>query len=193
MDRLSKDMRLWRWAFEWAKNATCDRARHGCIIARDGLVLAEGYNGSVNGEPHCDEAGHALTEVQPVRLMTKDEGILTIKKNGGYPYVSQGPSEIHCTRIIHAEQNAILNAAIIGVSIENASWYITGVPCWRCSKMIARTNPWKIFMCLDRSPNQEIIKWWYDRIPKQDVVVYPELKDDLVTKGVIDKEWLSWL
>jgi pyrimidine deaminase RibD-like protein len=72
-----------------AKRATCDRGRSGCVIARDHQILATGYVGAPAGLPHCDEAGHQLKQ------MVHEDGSVTK----------------HCVRSVHAEQNAICQAA----------------------------------------------------------------------------------
>lgn len=99
---------------EVAKRATCDRGRSGCIIVKDKRILATGYVGSPFGEPHCDESGHMLRDV------ISPDG--TISK--------------HCIRTIHAEQNAICQAARFGISFEGATLYCTMEPCFVCAKMI---------------------------------------------------------
>ncbi len=76
-----------------AKRATCDRGRSGCVIVRDNQLLVAGYVGAPPGFPHCDELGHLL--------------IKTTHPNGE---VSE-----HCVRTLHAEQNAINNAAKNGM------------------------------------------------------------------------------
>src|SRR3989338_5171968 len=76
-----------------AKRATCDRGRSGCVIARGRQILVTGYVGSPAGLPHCDEVGHQM------KIVTHEDG-----------HQSQ-----HCVRTAHAEQNAILQAAKIGV------------------------------------------------------------------------------
>jgi len=42
--------------------ATCDRLRVGCVLVKDNRMIASGYNGSISGEPHCDDAGHLMIE-----------------------------------------------------------------------------------------------------------------------------------
>jgi len=92
-----------------ATRATCDRKHVGAVIVRDRCILATGYNGSIRGLPHCDEAGHMM-----------EEG--------------------HCVRTIHAEANAIIQAARHGTSIESSGIYITASPCWSCFRMIANAG-----------------------------------------------------
>lgn len=97
-----------------AKRATCDRGRSGCVIAKDKQILATGYVGSPKGMPHCDEIGHQM------KSMTHEDG-----------HVTQ-----HCVRTAHAEQNAIVQAAKVGVAIDGATLYCKMTPCAVCCKMI---------------------------------------------------------
>lgn len=93
---------------------TCDRGRAGCIIVRDKQILVTGYVGSPVGLPHCDEVGHEMHKV------THEDGT----------------ESMHCIRTIHAEQNAIAQAAKIGVSLSGATLYCKMTPCYVCAKML---------------------------------------------------------
>jgi len=97
-----------------AARATCDRGRSGCVIARDKQILVTGYVGSPKGLPHCDEVGHQM------KTMTHEDGSQTQ----------------HCVRTTHAEQNAIVQAAKLGISINGATLYCKMTPCSTCAKMI---------------------------------------------------------
>ena len=97
-----------------AKRATCDRGRSGCVIARDNQILVTGYVGSPQGLPHCDEKGHLL------KKMIHDDGT-----------VSQ-----HCVRTVHAEQNAICQAAKRGISIDGGTVYCKMTPCRTCAMLL---------------------------------------------------------
>lgn len=97
-----------------AKRATCDRGRSGCVIERNNQILATGYVGAPAGLPHCDEGGHQLRKV--------------LHEDGS---ISQ-----HCVRTVHAEQNAICQAAKRGVAIEGATLYCRMTPCRACAMMI---------------------------------------------------------
>jgi dCMP deaminase len=97
-----------------AKRATCDRGRSGCVIARDRQILVTGYVGSPKGLPHCDEVGHLLKKV------THDDGHTTH----------------HCMRTVHAEQNAVCQAARLGISLEGATLYCRMTPCRTCAMLI---------------------------------------------------------
>ena len=93
---------------------TCDRGRSGCVIVRDRRILVTGYVGSPAGLPHCDESGHEMSE-----LVDDD-----------------GRRSEHCIRTIHAEQNAIAQAAQIGTAINDSTIYCKMTPCYTCAKII---------------------------------------------------------
>ncbi len=97
-----------------SKRATCNRGRSGCVIARDNQLLVTGYVGSPVGLPHCDEVGHQMKKV--------------IHENGS---VTE-----HCVRTVHAEQNAICQAAKNGVALDNATLYCRMTPCRVCAMLI---------------------------------------------------------
>ena len=93
---------------------TCDRGRNGAVLVKNKRILTTGYAGAPAGLPHCDEVGHMMAE-------TTD---------------SNGNKSRHCIRTTHAEQNAITQAALHGVSTDGATMYTKLVPCFACAKMI---------------------------------------------------------
>ncbi len=97
-----------------AKRATCDRGRSGCVIAKDKQILATGYVGSPIGMPHCDDVGHLMKKV-----IHDDDSITQ-----------------HCVRTVHAEQNAIAQAAKRGIPIEGSTLYCKMTPCRTCAMLI---------------------------------------------------------
>ncbi len=97
-----------------SKLATCDRGKSGCVIARDRQLIVSGYVGSPSGFAHCDEVGHQIKKV------THENGDVTE----------------HCMRTVHAEQNAICQAARIGVSIAGATVYTRMTPCRTCAMLL---------------------------------------------------------
>ncbi|MDH5266537.1 MAG: cytidine/deoxycytidylate deaminase family protein [Candidatus Bathyarchaeota archaeon] len=101
-----------------SKRATCDRGRSGCVIVKDKRILATGYVGSPARLPHCDEIGHDM------RKVFDDAGNVTQ----------------HCVRTLHGEQNAIIQAAKFGVSIDGATLYCKMVPCRSCAMMIINSG-----------------------------------------------------
>jgi dCMP deaminase len=97
-----------------AKRSTCDRGRSGCVIAKDRQLLVTGYVGSPTGLAHCDEVGHQFKKV-----IHEDESVTQ-----------------HCVRTVHAEQNAICQAARLGVSLEGSTLYCRMPPCRVCAMLI---------------------------------------------------------
>ncbi len=97
-----------------SKRATCDRGRAGCVIVKDRQILVTGYVGSPRGLPHCDDVGHMMKKV--------------VHEDG---HISQ-----HCVRTIHAEQNAISQAARKGISLSDSTIYVRMTPCRTCAMMI---------------------------------------------------------
>jgi dCMP deaminase len=97
-----------------ATRATCNRGRSGCVIVRDKQILVTGYVGSPMGLPHCDDVGHQMKKV--------------VHEDG---HVTQ-----HCVRTVHAEQNAITQAAKLGIAINNATLYCKMTPCRTCAMLI---------------------------------------------------------
>jgi dCMP deaminase len=96
-----------------SSRTTCLRRRVGAVIVKDKRLLSTGYNGAPMGLKHCAEIG-CLREKLGVKSGEKHE----------------------LCRAIHAEQNAIIQAATFGVPLLGASIYITHFPCVLCSKMI---------------------------------------------------------
>ena len=66
-DRVSWETYFMNIAREVATRSTCDRKHVGAVIVRDKTILSTGYNGSIKGLPHCDEAGHEMVEGHCVR------------------------------------------------------------------------------------------------------------------------------
>ena len=147
--RLSKDLWLLDLAFKIAERSTCTREKHGCVIARNGIVVATGYNGSPEGDPHCDEVGCDLAYFIPVKDV--QDASITFEDGSNLPFgMIPGKASKHCVRTIHSEINAIINAALVGSPIDNCDWYITGVPCSSCMGAILRTGPQSAYFCSDR-------------------------------------------
>jgi dCMP deaminase len=107
-----------------AKRSTCLRRNVGAVIVQDRHVMSAGYNGAPRGITHCAERGGCLRE-----------------KLG----VPSGERHELCMAL-HAEQNAIIQAASLGQSIEGATIYITHQPCIICAKMIINAGIKKIIV-----------------------------------------------
>jgi dCMP deaminase len=97
-----------------ARRATCDRGRSGAVIAKNNNILVTGYVGAPAGLPHCDDVGHELK-----RTIHEDGSVTT-----------------HCVRTVHAEQNAICQAAKRGIAIDGGTLYCRMTPCRTCAMLI---------------------------------------------------------
>jgi dCMP deaminase len=121
-----------------AERSTCTRAKVGAVIVRDKNILATGYNGAPAGMPHCLDVGCLV-------------------------YTSRTPTgelEENCFRTIHAEINAIAQAAKNGASIRDADIYITHTPCIHCVKVLINTGIRRIFYERDykRATIEELLR-----------------------------------
>lgn len=96
-----------------AKRSTCLRRAVGAVVVKNHRILATGYNGAPAGIRHCAETG-CLRETMNIASGQRHE----------------------LCRGIHAEQNAIIQAAYHGVPIQGATLYCTNLPCSICTKMI---------------------------------------------------------
>lgn len=104
-----------------ATRSSCLRRHVGAVLVKDTRVIATGYNGAPAGVTHCEVTG-----------------CLRQKLN-----VPSGERHELC-RGLHAEQNAIIQAALYGVSTEGATLYCTTKPCSICTKMIINAKITKI-------------------------------------------------
>jgi dCMP deaminase len=105
-----------------ATRSTCLRRKVGAVIVRDKRILATGYNGAPRGLPHC-----------------LDVGCLREKLN-----IPRGERHELC-RGIHGEQNAIIQAATFGSSIDGGILYTTHFPCSLCVKMVLNASIKRVF------------------------------------------------
>ncbi|MDR3225054.1 MAG: cytidine/deoxycytidylate deaminase family protein [Clostridiales Family XIII bacterium] len=124
MERPSWDAYFMGIAKLTAERSTCLRRKVGAVIVQDKQIVATGYNGAPKGIAHCDEKGGCLRE----KLC-----------------IPSGERHELC-RALHAEQNAIIQAATSGQSIEGATIYITNQPCSICAKMIINAGIRKIIV-----------------------------------------------
>lgn len=121
MERLSWDDYFMDITRLVSKRSTCLRRHVGAVIVRDKRMLATGYNGAPRGIAHCEETG-------------------CLREKLGIP---SGQQQELC-RGIHAEQNAIIQAAVSGVSIEDSQIYSVTQPCVVCAKMIINSGIRKV-------------------------------------------------
>lgn len=104
-----------------ARRSTCLRRDVGAVLVRDRRILATGYNGAPSGLHHCLDAGCLREQLR----------------------IPSGERHELC-RGLHAEQNAIIQAALHGVSVKGAHLYCTNHPCVICVKMIINAGIVKI-------------------------------------------------
>ncbi len=100
------------------KRSTCLRRQVGAVIVKDNRIITTGYNGAPSGLKHCEEIGGCERE----KL-----------------HIPSGQRHELC-RALHAEQNAIIQAALAGVSTKDCTIYVTTQPCVICSKMIINSG-----------------------------------------------------
>lgn len=96
-----------------AKRSTCLRRQVGAVVVKDKHILATGYNGAPSGLRHCAEVGCLRDRLE----------------------VPSGERHELC-RAIHAEQNAIVQAALHGTAVKDGTMYVTHQPCALCAKII---------------------------------------------------------
>jgi dCMP deaminase len=100
-----------------AKRSTCLRRHVGALLVKDKRILATGYNGAPMGLRHCAETG-CLRALQDIPSGERHE----------------------LCRGLHAEQNAIIQAAYHGISIKGSTLYCTNQPCIICTKMLINSG-----------------------------------------------------
>lgn len=113
MERPSNDEYFMSMAKLVATRSTCIRRQVGAVVVKEKRVLSTGYNGAPKGSRHCEELG-CIREILDVPSGTRHE----------------------LCRGVHAEQNAVVQAAYFGVSVKDASIYTTTYPCSMCAKII---------------------------------------------------------
>lgn len=102
---------------------TCDRGRVSCVFVKDKQILVSGYAGSPIGFPHCDEVGHDL------RKSIDEDGNITQ----------------HCVRTVHAEQNALCQAAKRGIALDGATVYVNMTPCRTCAMLLINCGVKRVY------------------------------------------------
>jgi dCMP deaminase len=112
-DRPSYDEYFMEMAHVVSKRSTCLRRNVGALLVKDKHILCTGYNGAPKGLSHCLEVG-CLREQQNIPSGERHE----------------------LCRGLHAEQNAIIQAALFGVSVKGSVLYCTNTPCVVCVKML---------------------------------------------------------
>lgn len=121
-----------------ATRSTCLRNHVGSVIVKNKRILSTGYNGAPSGMEHCLDIG-CVRDLENIPSGTRHE---------------------KC-RAVHSEQNAIIQAAIHGVSIEGATIYCTHQPCILCAKMIINANIKRVIY-RNGYPDEDSLKFLHD-------------------------------
>jgi dCMP deaminase len=111
--RPSWDNYFMKITHEVARRSTCLRRKVGAILVKDKHILTTGYNGAPSGLPHCEEVGCLRQQLN-----------------------TPSGERAELCRALHAEQNAIIQAAVHGVQVPGATLYCTTQPCVLCAKML---------------------------------------------------------
>src|SRR3989339_89143 len=119
------DMYFMKLAFLVAERSTCIRHHVGAVMVRDKRIITTGYNGAPCGTGECLELGCLRNE-----------------RN-----IPSGTQHEIC-RATHAEQNAIIQAGLLGVSIKGSTIYCTHTPCILCAKMLINAKISRFVACI---------------------------------------------
>ena len=128
-DRPSWDEYFMEIADVVAKRSNCVSRKVGAVITVDNQIVSTGYNGAPKGLHHCVDAGGCLRKLNKIESGTRQE----------------------VCRAAHAEQNAIISAAVKGVSIKGGTIYTNTYPCSICTRMIINAEIEKIVYDSDYS------------------------------------------
>jgi len=156
INRPSLDEYFLEIAFVVGKRATCLRNNVGAVIVRDKRILSTGYNGAPSGMEHCLEIG-CIRDLENIPSGTRHE---------------------KC-RAVHAEQNAIIQAAIHGVSIAGATIYCTHQPCILCTKMIINSNIKRVVYATSY-PDTDSLKFFRDAGVEVEHVPFGLMKNETI-------------
>lgn len=124
LKRLSIDEYFMEIASVVAKRSTCLRKQVGAVVVLNKRILSTGYNGAPKHLDHCLDIG----------CLREDNNI----KSGERHELCRG---------VHAEQNAIIQAALHGVSMEGSTIYTTHQPCILCAKMLINSGIKRVVFC----------------------------------------------
>jgi dCMP deaminase len=117
MQRPDNDTYFMRMAELVATRSTCLRRNVGAVIVKEKRILTTGYNGAPKGLKHCEEVGCVRMENN----------------------IESGTRHELC-RGVHAEQNAVIQAAYFGSSIKDSTVYTTNFPCVLCAKILINSG-----------------------------------------------------
>lgn len=134
-----------------AERSTCRRHHVGAIIVRNKRILTTGYNGAPSGTKDCLQLGCLRNK---------------LKIPSGFRH--------EICRAIHAEQNAIIQAGLHGITIKDATIYCTHSPCILCAKMIANAGITRFVMCNEYA-DKSFVKLFKEKDIKYSQIPMPDL------------------
>ncbi len=137
------------------KRATCDRGRSAALLVKENHLLSTGYVGSAAGVAHCSEIGHEFID----SYEKNDEGNIELRQ--------------HCVRTVHAEQNAIFQAAKFGIAVQDATMYSTMFPCYACAKMLVNVGVVHVIAEYDYQ-SSERSKELFDEVEIEYTIIHPD-------------------
>ena len=114
MKRIDKNNYYLDIAESALERSTCLRRKWGAVIVKDDEIISTGYNGAPRGRKNCNDIGTCIREE------------LNVPRGERY----------ELCRSVHAEQNAIISAAVRGVSIKGGTLYLNTYPCSICTRML---------------------------------------------------------
>ena len=124
------DISYLKMAKIWAENSYAIRLKVGCLIVKDGMIISDGFNGTLRGFPNtCEYA------VMPSgnKVYTDDRNYLLELRDKGAALVTKDD-------VVHSEMNALLKCSRHNVSCDGATIYISACPCINCAKHIIQAN-----------------------------------------------------
>ena len=137
-------------AIIWAKQSYCKRRQVGAILAKDGRVVSNGYNGTASGaDNNCEDPGESVKhctrcgckDQDKLNMSDSDEVSSNVCNSCNYTgVVKQVDMLVSKPDVIHAEANTILFAAKNGIATESCTLYVTLSPCIECAKMIIQSG-----------------------------------------------------
>ncbi|KPJ60671.1 MAG: cytidine deaminase [Latescibacteria bacterium DG_63] len=151
-ERLPWDEYFMKIAFLVAERSTCRRHHVGAVVVRNKRILTTGYNGAASGVKDCLELG----------CLRDERGITSGEKH-------------EVCRAIHAEQNAVIQAGLHGISIQGATLYCTHTPCILCAKILVNARIDKIIAC-GTYPDEDALRLLREAGVQFELLEKPSLK-----------------
>lgn len=141
MGRISRETMLMEVAKVVARRGTCSRAQVGVVFAREGRILATGYNGAPRGMPHCTHESYTPSGYETFQQIPLWLAGIPYRQGQTWYWDGQAASTSPgCTVVEHAERNAIAFAARHGIALGDSSVYCTHAPCLDCARALLGTG-----------------------------------------------------